>query len=188
MTPKYSIAALSFWFFLALDQMSKTWVLDNIPYPPRRTDELTLIPNFLSITHAKNPGAAFSMFDDFGGRMVVFAVFTVVAVIGLGWGLKQLRNDDRLQAAAIGLILSGAVGNAIDRVRFQMVTDMVKVYAGWEPAKTWCIEKFGTYVYPIWNIADAAILVGVALFGLQYFFERDKAAVEIDTGRAPDPL
>jgi signal peptidase II len=188
MSQKYSIAALSFFVFLAIDQVTKEWVLRNIPYPPRAGDEIKLIPDFLSITHAKNPGAAFSMFDDFAGRMVVFGVFTVIAVVGLAWGLKTVRDDDRMQAFAIGLILSGAIGNAIDRIRFQMVTDMVKVYAGFEPLRTWCLENFKTYVYPIWNVADAAILVGVALFGLQYLFERDKPLVGVDTGRAPDSV
>lgn len=188
MAPKYTIAGLALFLSLAADQLSKEWVIRNIPYPVRAGDEVEIIPKFLSITHARNPGAAFSMMNDFHYRMYVFAMFSVIAVVGLGWGLWQLRNDDRLQAAAIGLIMSGALGNAIDRVRFQMVTDMVKVYGGFEPAHTWLINTFHTDVYPIWNIADACILVGVGLFALQYFFEKDKETVGLDAGRAPDPL
>lgn len=188
MSKKLLVFLATFVFFLGADQGLKEWVLRNIPYPPRRGDELVIIPDFFSITHAKNPGAAFSMFDDFQGRMVVFGVFTVIAVVGLVWGYRQIREDDYLQASAIGLILSGALGNAIDRVRFQLVTDMIKTYAGFEPLKTWCIDAFGTNVWPIWNIADAAILVGVVLFALQYLFERDKQPVGFDAGRAPDPL
>lgn len=189
MAPKYTIAGLALLSTLLADQLTKWWVMTNIPYPVRSGDELVIIPKFLSITHARNPGAAFSMMNDFEYRMYVFAAFSLIAVAGLGWGLWQLRNDDRLQAAAIGLIMSGALGNAIDRVRFQEVTDMVKVYGGFEPVHSWLINsRFHTDVYPIWNVADACILVGVGLFALQYFFEKDNEPVGIDTGRAPDPL
>lgn len=189
MAPKLSTLLVSFIALVGLDQATKEWTIAHIPYPARGSDEVVLIPNLLSLTHARNDGAAFSMMENFEYRMVVFAIFTVIALVGLVWGYRQLRDDDRLQAAAIGLILAGAVGNAIDRVRFQMVTDMVKMYAGFEPAKSWLIQHAGTYIWPIWNVADACILVGVVLFGLQYFFEKEPAAPSADdVGRAPDPL
>jgi lipoprotein signal peptidase len=72
------------------------------------------------------------------------------------------------------MILAGAVGNGIDRARLGYVTDFVKVYAGEEPLRTWFIEsRAGTNVWPIFNVADSLLLVGVALFGLYWLLLRD---------------
>ena len=85
-------------------------------------------------------------------------MFTIVALFALGQMYRQLGDNERLRTASVGLILSGALGNGIDRVYKQTVTDMVKMAWGAEGAvKDWLITNFGTNVWPVWNIADAAI-------------------------------
>lgn len=172
---------------LALDQLSKWWVVQNLR-PYKAADEVSLIANLFSISHAKNKGAAFSALDDFEYRLHVFGLFTVIAVVVLVQGYRQLRDDDRFQAAAMGLILSGALGNAIDRALFGQVTDMFKVYAGSEPLKSWFIGKVGTNVWPIFNVADACIVVGVSLFALGYLFEKDRPEEIAAAGGDPKNL
>lgn len=183
MTPKTLPFVLTTVLFLAADQASKVWVRANLAI----REEIPVIPDFLSITHARNKGAALSMLDDFEYRLQVFYLFTAVAVFVIVSGWKQLPSTDRLQAAAMGFILSGALGNFIDRVWMGEVTDMVKVYAGFEPLRSWTVEHFRTNVYPIWNIADAGIVIGVALFALAYLMGWDKAPAPSADGPGGDP-
>lgn len=171
MTPKMLIFASSSIVLLILDQVTKWWVRGHIEL----RGNLPIIDNFLSISHAKNKGAAFSALDDFEYRLWVFYAFTAVAVFVLVQGFRQLKSDDRLQSFAMGSILSGAIGNFIDRVTAGEVTDMIKVFAGSEPLRSWAIANIGTNVYPIFNVADAAIVLGVSLFAVSYFLEKEPA-------------
>lgn len=167
---------------LALDQGTKVWTQQT--FAERRPD-IEVIPGFLSFTHAENPGAAFSTLADSEHRMYVFGIFAVTAVIALVYMWWQLEPKERFRAAAIGLILSGALGNSIDRVYKQSVTDFVKVYWGPEGAvRSWLESTFHTNVWPIWNVADAAILIGVALFFIEPLLVREKAA-DADPGENP---
>ena len=168
MTPKTPVFVGFASALLALDQITKYLVRQQIPV---NGGEIVVIPSFLSITHASNKGAAFSALDSFAYRMPLFYAFTAVAVFVLVQGYRQLPGGDRFQAAAMGMILSGALGNFTDRVIAGEVTDMVKVYAGFEPLRSWAIAHFRTNVYPIWNVADAAIVVGVLMFGVTYWIE-----------------
>ena len=183
MTLKYKIVAILTPLLVVVDQITKIWVVQNLRY---QRDEIEVIPGFLSIIHAQNPGAAMGMLVDSPYRMVIFAVFTVVAVGVLFNMLKQIADDDRFQSVTIALILSGAVGNAIDRVHKQTVTDFIKVYTEYAPLKSWLLDTFRTNEWPTFNVADAAIVVGVALYLVHYlFFERDKAGAEGDVGTNP---
>ena len=96
-----------------------------------------------SLVHAQNTGAAFGVMD---GQKVFFIVFTIVAVGLLGYMLKEVPDEDRFQATAIGLILSGAVGNLIDRIRLGWVTDFIKIPH-----------------WPAFNVADIAVTLGVVV-------------------------
>ncbi|MSQ03580.1 MAG: signal peptidase II [Myxococcales bacterium] len=164
MSPKATVFAAAAVVLLALDQVTKWWVRANLEL----RDELSVIQNFLAITHATNKGAAFSALDHFEYRLPVFYGFTAVAVVVIVQGWRELPDRDRLQAFAMGAILSGAIGNLIDRIMAGEVTDMIKVYAGFEPVQSWARRTLGTNTYPIFNIADAAIVVGVGLFVLVY--------------------
>ena len=178
MSRKYVIFAIIAIALIALDQVTKVWVVENIAY---RTEEIELIPGFLSLVHAQNPGAAFGFLDGFEYRMVVFAVFTVIAVVMLGQMLVQLPNDDRFQTVALAMITSGAIGNAIDRVDKQSVTDFVRVYTESPSLKPKLMEWFGTAEWPSWNVADAAIVVGLGMFLIHFLFlEKDEEGLELD--------
>jgi len=165
--------AFAWWtvVLIAADQASKIWVMKNIPYG---RGEIVLIPDFLSLVHARNTGAAMGMLDTFEYRMHVFAVFTVVALVVLLQMLWQLPDDDRFQAVGLGMITSGAVGNAIDRVHKQAVTDFIRVYTEHPDFKAWLIENFRTHEWPSFNVADAAIVVGLGMFVIHWLFrEKD---------------
>ncbi|MSP55082.1 MAG: signal peptidase II [Myxococcales bacterium] len=183
MPPKLKVLLSVVFTSLVLDQATKIWVLKNLAPDGSK---VVVVKNWVEFIHAENKGAAWSTLADSPYRLYVFAAFTIVAVIALLQMFRELEPGEKLRAASTGLILSGALGNAIDRVWKGSVTDFIKVFAGVGDARDWLIEHTGTNVWPIFNIADAAIVTGVILFGLEYLFQRDKAPEADAIG--PDPL
>lgn len=136
-----------------------------------------VIPGVFQIVHSQNTGAAFGMLTDFKYRMQVFYVFTAFAVWVL-WGLyKELESNDRLGSWIVGLIAAGAVGNLIDRVHKQSVTDFLRVH--WGP-DSWLTGIMGSPEWPSFNVADMAIVGGVGLFVIQYLFYEDRKGDNLD--------
>ncbi len=182
-TAKFKVFAWWTVILIIADQATKIWVTMNIPYG---RGEIVLIPDFLSFVHARNTGAAMGMLDTFEYRMHVFAVFTVVALVVLFQMLVQLPDDDRFQAVGLGMITSGAVGNAIDRVHKQSVTDFIRVYTEHPDLKAWLLENFRTHEWPSFNVADAAIVCGLGMFMIHWMFlEKDE---EVPPAPPADPL
>ncbi|MDP2309624.1 MAG: signal peptidase II [Pseudomonadota bacterium] len=191
MPPKLRVLLAVLVSSLLLDQGSKAWIVANLAYRGPRLDERALagldtfghslshpaevvvVPRLLEFVHAQNPAAAMGMMLGFEYRMLVFGLFTLVAVSVLVWMYRALPSDDRLQSAVIGLILSGALGNAIDRAHKGTVTDFIKVIVDPEPMRTWMIQALGTTEWYTFNWADAAIFVGVGLYLLGSWFQKD---------------
>jgi signal peptidase II len=131
---------------LALDQASKAFIVYGMGMEGR--EPIVLTP-FLSVSLRWNPGISFSLFeqDTFAGRMVLLA-FTLAATIFLCVWLWRARGA--LPSLALGAIIGGAIGNAIDRLVYGKVVDFLDFHA------------FGRNFF-VFNIADAAINIGVAL-------------------------
>lgn len=161
----------------AADQVTKWWVVQNIEL---HRGEIQIIDGWLSFVHERNEGAAFSSFEGWFG---LFVVFTIIAIGVLAQMQYSLRRDAVFMGGTLGLILSGALGNFADRLRFRYVVDFVKCYTDHPDLKAWAYDTFGTATYPIWNVADAAILVGVVLFLLYSTFNADE---EPEEGAAAD--
>jgi len=138
---------------IVLDQSSKQVALALLqPYTPH-----PVIPGFLNWTLAFNPGAAFSFLAGADGwqRWLFTALAIGVSAMLGGWLARTPRADWR-SAAPFALIIGGALGNLIDRLRLGHVTDFVQVY--WHE-----------WSFPAFNVADSAISVGAAIlvvFGL----------------------
>ena len=138
------------WLWLAgvivlLDQLSKWLVLGTL-----HPGESRYVAPFWNWVLTFNPGAAFSFLADAGGWQRWF--FTLLALGVSGWivvMLRQHRNEFRL-ALALTLVLGGALGNVIDRLRFGAVVDFIQ----WHVAG---------YYWPAFNLADSAICLGAAL-------------------------
>ena len=134
---------------VVLDQLTKWWVLEHVMTPIPRVVEIT---PFFNLVLAWNQGVSFGMFSNGTSVMpyVLSAVALVIVVVLLGW----LRSADRvLVALSIGMIVGGAVGNVIDRLRFGAVADFLDFHA------------FGWHFWAF-NVADTGISVGVALLVL----------------------
>src|SRR5918998_4871840 len=134
---------------LVLDQASKLYLLFAYELPLK--EPLVLAP-FLELIVVWNRGISYGLFQQESefGRWVLLAVMIAAAV---GLSVWMARASSRLLAASLGLIVGGAVGNAVDRVAYGAVFDFVHVHVG----------QFSWYVF---NIADAAIVAGVV--GLLY--------------------
>lgn len=175
MNTKYVLFALVTVVGLVLDQVTKFWVYWNIEYGGR--DAITVIPGFLDIVHAQNSGAAVGLLSDFAYRQWVFLGFTVVAVGVILNMLRQLKPEERFLPLVLGLIFSGALGNAIDRVHKGTVTDFVRVHAEGLPSLYQWLDSNGIPTeYPTFNVADAWLVIGVLLFVVHYLFLEEKPA------------
>jgi signal peptidase II len=159
---------------IVLDQATKAWIVANVPVG---SGGIRVIPGFLSIVHARNPGAAFGVLGSFAYRHQLFLVFTAIAVVVIVDLVRKLPASSRLMSTSLGLIFSGAVGNVIDRLRFRYVVDFIRVYTDQPDLKAFLIRQVGTNEWPSFNVADAALVVGVALFVIHHLVYERKAAV-----------
>ncbi len=171
------------------DQASKAWIVATLPDAGSRG--IPIIPGWFELVHARNPGAAFGLLRDFEYRHLVFLGFTLVAVGVVLDMLRKLRPDDRFMAFVLGLVMSGALGNAVDRVRQRWVTDFLRFYVENPPSlKAWAVSTFGTNEYPAFNLADTWLVVGIVLYvGYELFVGPGPKEPEASTaGAAPtDP-
>jgi len=166
---------------ILLDQGTKAWVSSHLQFG---IDEMPLIQDWFSLVQARNTGAAFSTME---GQMHVFHAFTVVCIAVVLVLLRSIERDARFVPFTLGMILSGALGNWIDRLRLGYVVDFLKVYVGsYEPLRSWLIDRFHTNVWPIFNVADSMLLVGVVLFAGYYLLQREGDEAE-DPAIEPDP-
>ncbi len=138
---------------LVLDQATKTWVLENLYL----YQHLTVIPSFFNITHVTNTGAAFGfMAGQEKWRHVFFQVVSVVALGGLFYVYVTAGRKTGWLFWGCSMVFGGACGNLIDRIRFQHVVDFLDFY-------------LGTYHWPAFNVADAAITVGGCMLAIHFF-------------------
>jgi signal peptidase II len=137
---------------LILDVLAKYLALQRL-LPGR---PVPVIDGFFSLTLVLNPGLAFGMLADTpaGWRWLVALLSIGALAVLAGVGLRMLPAGGRLIPLALGLIFGGAVGNLIDRARFGAVVDFLDFY--WRG-----------YHWPAFNVADAAISIGVALLALR---------------------
>ena len=170
---KLKIVTLLSVVLIALDQASKGWVVRSIEMG---RDEKVVIPGFLSFVHAQNPGAALGLFNSFDYRIPLFLAFSAVALWVLWSMYRPLPDGDRWQSTMIAFILAGAVGNLIDRVHKQTVTDFIRVYTEYPPL-VGILDRMGLpNEWPTFNVADSAIVIGVALYLVHTLFLERRAA------------
>lgn len=131
---------------IVLDQLAKFLMVTHFQVYER----LEVLPVF-NLTLAYNPGAAFSFLADAGGwQRWFFTLVAAIAVVMILVWLARMKADEKLQGAALALILAGALGNLLDRIRLGHVVDFLDFHWGYQH-------------FPAFNIADSAITVGAML-------------------------
>ena len=148
----YMIGALAAAAILALDQWVKHWITVNLPLG----ESMPLLPGFMQLRTVHNFGAAWSSFS--GMRWLLVGVTSVI-VLAVAYMLVRRIVRHPLGVAACFLILSGGLGNIIDRVRLGYVVDMF---------------DFQFMNYPVFNVADIAVVCGAVLAVVYYLWFYEK--------------
>jgi signal peptidase II len=160
---RYRTLAVVVTVIVALDRLTKVWIQSTM----RLHESITILPGLFNLTYIRNPGAAFGILSDLGeGIRLTFLISTSVLAVGLLVFLfHNAPMNGRLLPWAILLILGGAVGNFIDRVRYGEVVDFLDFY-------------FRSYHWPAFNLADSCITIGVCLLILHYLRSHEPARTE----------
>ena len=138
---KRGIVAVIVLLLIALDQLVKSYIVQQIPLGEVRS----WIPNFVSLTYLQNRGAAFSILQD---QQFLFAIITLVVMVGAIWYLHEHMEDSLWMVLGLTLIIAGGLGNFIDRVSQGFVVDMFHL---------------DFINFAIFNVADSYLTVGVII-------------------------
>lgn len=139
---------------LAADQISKLWVVAVLGPEPYR-QAIPLIGDWFRLVYAHNTGIAFSLFQGTPRLFIVTSLLISAGIVYVYW--TRLPRQLPVVQVSIGLIVAGALGNVVDRIRLGYVIDFIQV--GW---------------WPVFNLADSAICVGAVLLAL--FASRNEAS------------
>lgn len=153
MNKKWIVPSAIIAIIIALDQLTKQLVLRTMELG----EELVVIPNFFAITSHRNTGAAWGILD---GNMTFFYIITVIA----GILFYVLLNDadmkhKKLYTSGIIMMIAGGIGNFIDRAIYQEVIDFIN------------IDLWSYTTFPIFNIADISLVVGMIAFATDIILE-----------------
>ena len=159
---RYVFLALVSTATILLDQATKLQIMQTM----RLHESIPVIPNLFSITYIRNPGAAFGILasSSNGFRLLFFGFASLFALVLLGTIFFRLRHDDWVGQLSIAGIFGGAIGNLLDRVRFGEVIDFLDFY-------------IDAYHWPAFNVADAAISIGVCFLIAHFMLEKKKEGV-----------
>ncbi|MEN1966954.1 signal peptidase II [Lentibacillus sp. N15] len=149
-----------YWYYLialvviGLDQLTKWLIVKNMEL----YEQVPVIENFFYITSHRNTGAAWGILQD---QMTFFYIITAVVVVGLVFYMQKYGKNSPLLAVSLSLILGGAIGNFIDRIFRQEVVDFLD----------FIIIR---YDFPIFNVADSCLCIGVILVLIATFMDEKK--------------
>ncbi len=159
MKRKYWVLLITFAVVLFLDQYTKSVVEKNLPLHQR----VEVIHGFFNLTHVRNPGGAFGIL---GGRRgpwgsVFFVGVSALAIASILFFFWRIKEDEKNLALSFSLVLAGAVGNLLDRLRYGEVVDFLEFYVS-------------SFYWPAFNIADSAICIGIGLMAIEMLFSDHK--------------
>ncbi|MEH7299610.1 MULTISPECIES: signal peptidase II [Neobacillus] len=138
-------------FVILLDQITKWLIVSKM----NLGDSIPIIDNILYITSHRNRGAAWGILQ---GQMWLFYVITIIVIVAIMYYMQKAAKGKWLLGVSLALMLGGAIGNFIDRVVRKEVVDFIHTY-------------IFTYNFPVFNIADSALVVGVVVLMIQMLRE-----------------
>lgn len=146
----FSIAAI----VIIIDQVIKILITTKM----KVEDVITVIPNFFSIMYVKNKGAAFSILQD---QKILLVIISLVVLFLLNKYIDRYKDFNKLSIISLGFIIGGIIGNLLDRLIQDGVIDFLSF-------------QFGSYFFPVFNIADSFIVIGVGLLIISIIKEDKK--------------
>ncbi len=152
MKQKYWIFLIFCFGVLALDQWTKYIIVQKLLLYQR----VEVIHGFFNIVHVRNTGGAFGIFGGERGGIgsILFVVVSLIAIGVIVFLFVKTRENEKTLALSFSLILSGALGNLVDRLHYGEVIDFLDFH-------------LSTYHWPAFNVADSAICVGIGLMALE---------------------
>ena len=139
------------------DQVTKWSVVRSIPLNQSRP----ALGKIMVLTHTQNSGGAFSLMQ---GNPFVFIIVAVLAIGALVFAYSKYQRNNLPMSVALALALGGAIGNLVDRIRYGYVVDFFDFHGGTD-----------RNLFPIFNVADSAISVGIILLMAMLLFAKDPA-------------
>lgn len=169
MKKKYWILLIFCIGILLLDQWTKSLVVEKLPLYQR----VEVIQGFFNLTHVRNTGGAFGIFGGEKGGLgsILFVVVSLIAIGAIVFLFLKVKENEKTLAFSFSLILSGAVGNLIDRLRYGEVVDFLDFH-------------LSSYHWPAFNVADSAICIGIGLMALELLKGDHKKSTK---SQAPNP-
>lgn len=152
----YAICAVLCAGLVGLDQWVKWWTVVNIPYTVPMKEPLPFIPHILGLNYTRNTGAAWSILNQHTWILIVVSIVMALVILGV-IVLRMIRHP--FGVVPLTLILAGAIGNLIDRIRLGYVVDMFE---------TLFMD------FPIFNVADICVVCGGIAFCVYFAFFSDK--------------
>lgn len=141
--------------FVAIDQISKVYFRQLFA---ENSKEIIVIPNFFYLTYVVNTGAAWSFLANVSWGQTFFKALTCVSLIAFAFFyVYACKKDYRWLRFALATMIAGTIGNFIDRIIFNGVTDFLGFI-------------FGSYYFPVFNFADMCLVVGVGMLFIHFLF------------------
>ena len=152
MKRKYWVLLIFCFGILVLDQWTKSLIIQKLLL----YQKVEVIQGFFNILHVRNTGGAFGIFGGEKGGLgsILFVVVSLVAIGVIVFLFVRIKEDEKTLALSFSLILSGAIGNLIDRLRYGEVIDFLDFY-------------LSSTHWPTFNVADSAICIGIGLMALE---------------------
>ena len=159
---KYWVLFIFLFGVLLLDQLTKSMIVQKLFL----YEKVEVIRGFFNIIHVRNTGGAFGIFGGEKGGLgsVLFVIISLLAIGVIVYLFMKTREDEKALAFSFTLILSGALGNLIDRVRYGEVIDFLDFH-------------LSTYHWPAFNVADSAICIGIGLLALELLVKDKKRSI-----------
>jgi signal peptidase II len=155
---KFLILGIIALVIVVADQATKYLIIEYIPVD----HGFELVPGFMNIVHARNPGAAFGMLANSSSslRALFFVLVSVVALVTIGSLVVLAKELDRSLLFGYACFFGGALGNLVDRIRFGEVVDFLDVHVG-------------TLHWPAFNVSDSMLCVGIGFFFIHLLTTRE---------------
>jgi len=168
MKRKYWVLLIFCFGILVLDQWTKSLIIQKLLL----YQKVEVIQGFFNILHVRNTGGAFGIFGGEKGGLgsILFVVVSLVAIGVIVILFIRIKEDEKTLALSFSLILSGAIGNLIDRLRYGEVIDFLDFY-------------LSSTHWPTFNVADSAICIGIGLMALELLKRDHKEGTK---SRAPN--
>jgi signal peptidase II len=143
---------------IVLDQWTKVLAREHLK-PLGAWQSKVVVPNYFDLRYSENTGVAFGMFQRLPGGRIWLTLVALFALLLVGYYLLKSGPKQSRLHLALGLVGGGAIGNLIDRIAYGRVTDFI-------------VWHVGRHEWPAFNIADAALVVGVCLMALDMVFDK----------------